>query len=116
MRNLPTVRTPAQKTNRQTPMMTPATVKLPMRHEFGVRDRHTLSVVNEHWEEITGDHHNDHQQRSQDRLTCHDRPTIRNSTVTILLSRPWTIRSRLIFEAPPRIVKLFRLQESGRCW
>jgi hypothetical protein len=72
MRNLPTVRTPAQKTSRQTPMMTPATVKLPMRHEFGVRDRHTLSVVNEHWDCITGDPHNDHQQRSQDRLTCHD--------------------------------------------
>jgi len=45
--NLPTARTPVQKASRQIPMMTPAIVKLPMRHSFGVGDGRTLSVVND---------------------------------------------------------------------
>lgn len=35
------------KASRQTPMITPAIVKLPMRHAFGIGDGHTLTVVND---------------------------------------------------------------------
>lgn len=61
-----------QKASRQAPMATPAVLKLPMRHEFGAADGRTLSVVKDMEREITGDHHNHHQQRSQDRLPGHD--------------------------------------------
>ena len=73
------------------PMMTPAVVKLPMRHAFGIGDGRTLSVVN------------DMERKSPViitmtissgvRIACPvmNRPTIRNSTVTIFLMMEFSV-------------------------
>ena len=72
-------------------MTTPAIVKLPMRHAFGVGDGRTLSVVNdmERKSPVTMTM----TISSGVRIACPVmiRPTIRNSTVTIFLMMAFSV-------------------------
>jgi hypothetical protein len=47
IRQAPNASTAVQNASSPTPMITPATVRLAMRHAFGVADGCTLSVVND---------------------------------------------------------------------
>ena len=80
-----------QKDSRQTPMVAPAIVRLPMRQTFGIGDGRTLSVAN------------DMERKSPVimtmtissgvRIACPVmiRPTIRKSTVTIFLTMAFSV-------------------------